>query len=361
MKRVILGELIRYNANTGNKHVGDCVKRSISIAFRMDYNDAGKELNRIKREHGYPSFNCTSNIIAFLEERGLRFTTITELKPTVEEFANEHPSGTYILLTGNEKKAAQGVSSHMLTIVNGDVYDSWDSLSHLVVRYCKVEDETAPFSNTGVDAIVPDIHDFVEQYIGHIQDKFPYGYIQINEPDFEPVDGVNGIEGYAGTEYGGDSFEFRIFIDWIEGSFEPVKFYNPKYNVHKTFIVKMNPTHDLDTNLANNKKRLKQRIYDWLYEVRKLIDDSEKSRSIETHPRFHGRKRDLMKLPEWSRPLIKEFLPAEREYEFWLIYMDPLPDDPNQDEVRVEGDTLTELKYNLEWYRTDFARSGYDY
>ena len=364
MKRVVVSSLIKYNANTSDNHVGDCVKRSIAIAFRMDYNDAGKELNRVKRERGLPSFNTTSNIMAFLAERGLRFTFMPESDTTVEEFADAHPSGTYVLLTGDAKKAAKGYSSHMLTIVNGDVYDSWNSLKHIVVQYCKVEDETSAFDNTSVDVIVPDIYEFVQQYVAQLQNKFPYGTITIGDHAFEPVDTINGIENYMGTEYGNDTFKFRLRIEWFPDAFEPVRFYNPKYSVHNTFVVKMDVSQDVETNLINNKKRLKQRIYDWIYEIRKLIDDSEKSKSIEVHPKYYGNKRKLMKLPEWARPLVRWF--DEGRKSSWgddpfVISMDPLPDDPNQDTVRVEGWTLTELKKNLEWYRTDFARSGYDY
>lgn len=367
MKRVVISSLVRYNANTGGYNVGDCVKRALTIAFGEDYNDIARQLNQTRKESRSSQFNTDQNISVFLSKRGLHMTKMPNYDMTVSEFADAHPQGTYLIYCGkNVGKTKNGRSNHMLCIVDGDVYDSWDSMNTIVTHYCKVTGDARDFGTTNVDVIVPDIHDFVEQYLDQLQNKFPYGELRINEPDFEPVDSIEGIDNYMGTNRGGDSFEFRIYIQWIEGSFEPVRFYSPKYNVHKTFIVKMNPSQDIDTNLLNNKKRLKQRIYDWLYEIKKLIDDSENSKSIEVNPNYHGNRRKLMKLPEWARPLVSSFEEGKKsswgDYPF-TVYIDPLPGDPRAHEgsARVEGWTLTELKENLEAYRTNFLRAGYDY
>ena len=49
---------------------------------------------------------------------------------TVREFAEEHPHGTFVLCTG----------SHVVTLVNGDWFDTWDSGDE-VITYCFVRED----------------------------------------------------------------------------------------------------------------------------------------------------------------------------------------------------------------------------
>lgn len=44
---------------------------------------------------------------------------------TVREFAEHHPKGTYLLATG----------SHVVTVKNGDYYDTWDSGDEIPIYY----------------------------------------------------------------------------------------------------------------------------------------------------------------------------------------------------------------------------------
>ena len=55
--KILAAILKRYNANTRDSNVGDCVKRSLSVAFRTDYDEVSRELNRIKRDIGGIVFN----------------------------------------------------------------------------------------------------------------------------------------------------------------------------------------------------------------------------------------------------------------------------------------------------------------
>ena len=48
MKRYISSaDYVNYNANSRGNNVGDCVKRALSMAFDMDYNQTSKELNEL--------------------------------------------------------------------------------------------------------------------------------------------------------------------------------------------------------------------------------------------------------------------------------------------------------------------------
>lgn len=50
---------------------------------------------------------------------------------TVRQFADDNPEGTYILATG----------SHVVTVRDGDYYDSWDSGSEVPIYYYVKEEK----------------------------------------------------------------------------------------------------------------------------------------------------------------------------------------------------------------------------
>ena len=51
---------------------------------------------------------------------------------TVEDFCKDHPKGTFVVR----------VNDHVLTVVDGDIYDSWDSSKEIPSYYWyKKEDE----------------------------------------------------------------------------------------------------------------------------------------------------------------------------------------------------------------------------
>ena len=49
---------------------------------------------------------------------------------TVEDFCQEHPKGTFVV----------AVSGHVLTVVDGDAYDSWNSLAENPIYYFEREE-----------------------------------------------------------------------------------------------------------------------------------------------------------------------------------------------------------------------------
>lgn len=60
----------------------------------------------------------------YLRDLGFHKQVIPDSCPdcySVREFCADHPRGVYLLATG------AGNGSHVLTVVDGDYYDSWDS------------------------------------------------------------------------------------------------------------------------------------------------------------------------------------------------------------------------------------------
>ena len=108
-----------YNPNPAGKQTDDCVIRALCKAFNTDWESAyimasvqGLMLSDM------PHKNYVWGDL--LREHGFQKMGIPNTCPdcyTVRDFAEEHPNGLYVLGTGE----------HVVTVVNGDWYDTWDS------------------------------------------------------------------------------------------------------------------------------------------------------------------------------------------------------------------------------------------
>jgi hypothetical protein len=79
-----------------------------------------------------PSANSITT--AFLRKNGFRRRTIPDDCPdcyTIADFCKDHPKGTFVIGTG----------SHLTTVIDGCLWDSWDSRNETPVYYFeKMED-----------------------------------------------------------------------------------------------------------------------------------------------------------------------------------------------------------------------------
>ena len=121
-----------YNPNPLGRRVGDCAVRALAKALNTDWETAYLMI----AVQGYimkdmPSSNAVWGSV--LRRNGFKRETIPNTCPdcyTIEDFANDHPTGTYVAGTG----------THVVTIVNGVVYDSWHSESELPQYFWTRED-----------------------------------------------------------------------------------------------------------------------------------------------------------------------------------------------------------------------------
>jgi len=123
---------VYYNPNPKHNSVGDCTVRAISRALKQDWYTA--YLNIVVQ--GYMSCNMPSSNRVwgdYLKNQGFIRHIIGPSCPdcyTVRDFCNDHPSGIYILGTGE----------HVVTVINGDYYDSWDSGDEVPLYYYTKEE-----------------------------------------------------------------------------------------------------------------------------------------------------------------------------------------------------------------------------
>ncbi len=124
-----------YNANPRGISTDDCVKRAISVAAGMNYNDVQRMLNRHKKITGAQKFNSDRNPHHFVETV-LRATQL-DLSAlggamSCHTFCQSHPKGRYIL----------DLSEHWSCAIDGVIYDTWDCSALPIVAVYKI---TAPF------------------------------------------------------------------------------------------------------------------------------------------------------------------------------------------------------------------------
>ena len=117
----------KYNPNPAGRSVGDCAVRAVAAALGVDWETAYTMITDAGfRMADMPSSNSVWG--AVLRQNGFRRYAVPNTCPdcyTLEQFAEDHPDGVYVVGTGN----------HVATIRNGMVMDSWNSLGELPQFY----------------------------------------------------------------------------------------------------------------------------------------------------------------------------------------------------------------------------------
>lgn len=110
---------IRFNNNPTGRNVGDCAVRAISLALNTDWESAYLMIAKNGFAMGdMPSSDSVWG--AVLRQNGFYRKSIPNSCPdcyTADDFCKDNPRGVYVL----------GFGGHVATVIDGDLYDSWDS------------------------------------------------------------------------------------------------------------------------------------------------------------------------------------------------------------------------------------------
>ena len=117
---------IRFNNNPTGRTVGDCAVRAVSVALNTDWETAYLMIAK----NGYAMGDMPSSDSvwgAVLRQNGFYRKAIPNSCPdcyTADDFCKDNPHGVFVL----------GFGGHVATVVDGDLYDNWDS-SQLYPQY----------------------------------------------------------------------------------------------------------------------------------------------------------------------------------------------------------------------------------
>ena len=116
---------IQYNPNPTGRSVGDCSVRAVAKALNTDWEDAYIMI----ADNGFAMGDMPSSDSvwgAVLRQHGFYRASIPNRCPncyTTKDFCEDNPIGTFVL----------GFGGHVATVVDGDLYDSWDSSNEIPV------------------------------------------------------------------------------------------------------------------------------------------------------------------------------------------------------------------------------------
>ena len=123
-----------FNPNPKQLIVGDCVIRAMSCLLEEDWDTAYARVSlqgfKIK---DMPSSNSVWSE-CLLENKFEPVMTICQFANppcTVRSFSEDHPKGRFLLFIGGS------AGGHVVTVINGDYYDTWDSGDEVPAYYWK--------------------------------------------------------------------------------------------------------------------------------------------------------------------------------------------------------------------------------
>ena len=121
-----------YNPNPTGRNIEDCAIRAVAKALDTDWDTAFVKI----AVNAFQMGDVMHNDAAWgsvLRQNGFMRKSIPDTCPdcyTVAEFCRDYPSGRYLLGTG----------SHVVTVIDGDYYDTWDSGDETPIYYWSKED-----------------------------------------------------------------------------------------------------------------------------------------------------------------------------------------------------------------------------
>ena len=367
MIRVQSAKLIEYNANDRGKHSPDCVKRAISMAFSLPYAEVSKLLRQEQEEYKQkfqrraPAWNSSKIYPRVIKKLGgSSIIRVSGEHLTLSEFADKYSKGTYLVETGN-KFAEDGsdTANHIVCVVDGEVFDSWNSLNEKAISYYTVEGEHKP--KTDIKDRFPELIEYAK---GLITDQ-----VELRMKKFKIADLFDTIK----TTYVVRGFAIQILQYYECTVFE-------EYNPSITVTYALTPTTTYDEAIEYINKITPQRVYDRLYVMRDKIkeykeaaeyakydaehpDDLSPTLSLDKNWFYPETERFFKSLPLWVKnrvTSINVFRPGHYSDSYELSF-NPLPGDDDRTTVELWAETATEMKDRIAEYKKTYNRDHYEW
>ena len=122
---------INYNANPIANRVEDCAVRAVAVALDIPWDDAFDLIAHNAKQMGTMMHNNAA-WGSVLRQHGFTRSIISNSCPdcyTVEDFCREHPEGIYVV----------GSDSHTATVIDGNLIDTWNSLSEIPQYFWRLD------------------------------------------------------------------------------------------------------------------------------------------------------------------------------------------------------------------------------
>jgi len=128
---------VYHNQNPHNRKTDDCVVRALSTATGLSYTDVVLGLVTIQIKTGF-QMNCKECYEKWLEslgwEKHKQPRKFDNTKYTGKEFCRELWSG-YTDIVGSNRIIAHIGGHHIVAIMDGKVWDTWDSTDGCIGNY----------------------------------------------------------------------------------------------------------------------------------------------------------------------------------------------------------------------------------
>lgn len=134
-----------HNANSKNRYTGDCVIRAISTALELSWEQVYRDLVEIGIKHGY-SIGDDKTYGKYLESKGWTKRKQPRKEDNTKYTGNEFCEilqdtefVDYILEVSKEQAKSNIIAhigvGHIVAIVGGKVYDTWNSTDGCIGNY----------------------------------------------------------------------------------------------------------------------------------------------------------------------------------------------------------------------------------
>ena len=355
MIKIQTAKLIEYNANDRGKYAPDCVKRAISMAFSKQYSQVAKDLRAAEKEYyqqtgrklSWKTTPVYSEVIK--QYGGSDRIFVSGPKMTVAEFADTH-QGTYVVESGRTSSGGD----HLVCVIDGEVFDSWDSLDQIVISYHKVEGTHKPKSN---------IKDKFSELIDYASNAIDSA-VSFRLKKFGLLDAFTHEE----TTYTIRGFAFQIYYYLQSEEFD-------YYLADIAIVYALSPTTTFEEAIEYIDKITSQRVYDRVYVIREKLKDLQEAAAYEAEspvPEHAGHiyvsnrqeERFYRSLPTWLKrrlTYLNVYAPGEYSNSYSIEFV-PLPGDPDDSDVEFEGYTADEVRHRVDRYKNhDYDREWYEY